>query len=151
MQARKWTIGVRVDELDVATFEDLGFTNYEDGLMDADIAVDAFWSIAQNVNGMQPPNGSATVSTAPPLIYPGAVLTYNAFYVKGAGQGAANGLGQTGGEASVYFYFPTIKIFSAVNDAEVRNTLNVSFTAKNLGRFLMPGQIDSGNPRGLWK
>jgi hypothetical protein len=155
MLARSWSIGVRVDELDVATFEDLGFTNYEDGLMDADIAVDAFWSVYQNVNGVRPPDGTSTSGTAPPLIYPGTVIPYCYFFIKGAESGLggvpANQLGLTNGAANVNFFFPQIKVFTAAHSADVRNTVNVSWTAKNVGRFVFPGQLDSANPRNLWK
>ena len=155
--ARSWDIGVRVDELDVATFEDLGFTNYEDGLMDADISVSGFWSIYQDVNGKRPPNGAQVAGVAPPLIYPGTVLTYNYFFIKGAESGLGGvpanllGSGTPNGAANVRFYFPQMKIFTAAHSADVRNTVNVNFTAKNVGAFVFPGQDISTNPRSLWK
>lgn len=129
MEARRWSISVRVDELEVSTFESVGFTNYIDGLMDADVSADCFWN--QSVNGGNPP-----------VIYPGLSLFNNRFYLSGSAAGQGFALG-------TYFYFPAMLITNSSTDAEVRNTVNVSLNAKNQGPFYFPGQSAVANPRGV--
>lgn len=151
LYARKWTLGVMVDELDVSTFEEYGFTNCEDGLMSADVSFDGFWD--SRLDGSLGAVVGSTATNLPPVLYPGAVLTHAKFFVKGANQGTTNGLGVGLADNSVFYYFPELKLFGATVDAEVRNTLNVSFNAKSRGRFYFPGHDANAVPlnvRNIW-
>ena len=150
LYARKWTIGIRVDDLDVATFEDYGFANHEDGLMDADISFDGFWDARVDGAGL---NGSLNAATAPPVLYPGALLSNSFYFIKGSGDNSAlnNQLGVGAINYGAAYYFPLHKLFSCTVDAGVRDTLNISYTARNQGVFYCPGQSASNaNPRNTW-
>lgn len=151
LYAHQWTVGVRVDDLDVATFEDYGFANHEDGLMDADLSFNGFWDARVDSVAL---NGSVNASDlSPPVLYPGIVLTNCFYYVKGSGDGTGvvNQLKVGGNDYGAAYYFPLSKVFGVNVEAGVRNTLNISYTARNQGVFYFPGQAPTNaNPRSTW-
>lgn len=102
----KWSITFKTDELDITTFETLGFGDWTNGLIDADISFDAFWDSAND------PHAS------PPGLMPGRFQ-----YIRINVDVAQGGLGS---------YVFTRALVCTVNvDAEVRGLVKFSVTAKN--------------------
>lgn len=168
LYAHKWGLGVRVDELDVTTFEEFGFSMHEDGVMDADVSFDGFWSVKHDSSGIQASSnnafdqagnvpGLASIqgsTSLPPLLYPGTTVYDSNLFVKGRASGYdGQSVGLNNGFSSNFrpsYNFPSMKLFSAMIDSVCRGVLSVSFSAKNQGAFYFPGQAVTSNPRGIW-
>jgi hypothetical protein len=157
--ANHWSFATKVDELDVTTFEEFGFCRYEDGLMDGDVSFDGYWDLAVNSVGYV--GSVVAANTSPPLVYPGAALTFCRLYVKGANNvSGRNGTPVPAGSTGIsnaaavgvpMYLIPELKLFTCNVDAGVRGTLNVSFSGKTNGAYYFPNQsISMTNPRVTW-
>lgn len=120
----KWSINVKVDEIDVSNFEGLGYVDYIGGLWEADISFDAIH-----------PGGAAVSYTN---LYPGAIVPAT-FYLD---SGSAIHVRTVAGIATASnrsFSFGNMLLTSVSIEAETRSFIRFSATAKNCGLFTWPG------------
>lgn len=115
LQAYKWTVEVRADEIDVTNFESGGFTDYLTSYVDAMGTVDAFWDKDDN----QPFDD-------PPQLLPGQQTNLTLYMHT---------------DLLNYFRFPIAIILSSTVDAAVRDVVRYNFTFRNKGPFYYPGEI----------
>lgn len=119
--ATKWTINVKVDELDYSNFESQGYTVYTGGLWDADISFDAF------VDG----GGTDPFSTGA-VLTPGNVVGPFKFYLANTTAAASVGNNVVVPPTSLpnFWSFPSLFIATVNMDTEVRGFVRYSVTAK---------------------
>jgi len=114
LEATKWTVEARADEIDVTNFESGGYTDYLTSYIDANGTVDAFWDKSTNVPFADPP-----------LVLPGNQLAVRLHLHKNT--------------VDAYYDFPVAIILSSSVDAAVRDVIRYNFTFRNKGYFVYPG------------
>lgn len=125
----KWSINVKVDEIDVSNFEGRGYVDYIGGLWEADVSFDAI------VDNSRAGPGNFT------QIWPGKLTLPVIFYFDA---GTARHVTTAALVASATvpatrgFLFGSLLITSVSVEAEVRSFVRMSVTAKNAGLFSMP-------------
>jgi hypothetical protein len=122
--ARKWTVNLKADELDVTTFEDGGYANFLAGMVTAEINVEGFFQ-----DNLSPLSNLS--------LYPGSILTNLKLYLNNAA-GLANAWPNNGFLPASFFLFPSVIVLSADTMADVKGALEFNFNARNKGSFTMP-------------
>jgi hypothetical protein len=112
LAARKWNVSPKVDALDATNFESGGFADFIAGVIECEFTVDAQWDSGSDPFG-NPPNINVGVIGANVKLY-------------------------TAGLASPYWNFPSVLVVSTPFTADVRGTLDVTFTCKAQGTFNSP-------------
>ncbi len=143
LMATKWTVNMKVDELDVSNFEGFGYVDYIPGLWEADISFDAIWGSGAaavvptaSLGGTTALSAAAEQPLVPPIFYPGTYTGIRLFMDSGRATDPA-GAAMASNDATAWS-FPKCLICSASHDAEVRGFIKYSITAKNKGIFSLP-------------